>query len=92
MPALIFHKFVIRPEIHRQGPATVGTVGDQRRWNTHIPLLLHHGLYGALVVKGFLTTWFTALEQPIVTLGIEQPLFIKARLLKAVVYIGGQHK
>lgn len=37
-------------------------------------------------------TWFRALEQSIVSLSVEQPMFIKACLLKLVVNIGSEYK
>ena len=44
---------------------------------------------GFLIVVGLLVTRFRTLEQPVVALGIEQPLFVEARLLELVVDIGG---
>ena len=57
-----------------------------------IPLCFDHLPDELLIIKGLPTTGLRALEQTVIPLRIEQPLFIKTRLLKAVVYIGGQHK
>ena len=46
----------------------------------------------ALVIKGFLTARLTALEQAVIALRVKQPLFIKARLLKAVIHVGRDNK
>ena len=44
---------------------------------------------GFLVVVGLLVARFRTLEQPIVALRVEQPLFVEARLLELVVDISG---
>ena len=41
------------------------------------------------VIPGFLAAGAAALEQAVISLGIKQALFVKARLLEAVVHIGG---
>lgn len=42
--------------------------------------------------EGFLVTRHSALEQPVVPLGIKQPLFCKACFLETMVYISSQQK
>ena len=36
--------------------------------------------------------WLSALPQTVVTLGIEEPLLVKAVLLKQVIHIGGEYE
>ena len=43
----------------------------------------------SFVIKGFLTARLAALEQTVITLRIEQPLFVKSGFLKAVVHVRG---
>ena len=43
---------------------------------------------GFLIVVGLLVTRFRTLEKTIIALGIEQPLFVEASLLKLVINIG----
>ena len=108
VPACVLHKTVIGPQVHGHGLATVRAAGNEFRGNAHlqrairfhqtsvrrnaVPLRLHHLPHGFFVVKSFRTAGVTALEQPIVPLRIEQPLFDKAGLLEAVVHVGGEHK
>lgn len=57
-----------------------------------IPLLCHHASDGFLVVPGLLTAWLRALPQAVVSLGIEQPFFVKACQLELMVHIGSKDK
>ena len=54
----------------------------------HILLPCDHFTNHSFVIKGFLTARFATLEQTIIALRVEQPLFVKTRLLKAVVNVG----
>ena len=58
----------------------------------HIFLLRDHFTDHSFVLKGFLTARLTALEQAVIALRVKKPLFVKARLLKAVVNIRGDDK
>ena len=68
------------------------TAGDKLRGYFHIPLLCEHTVYRFLIVIGALMAWLRTLPQAIVPLGVEQPLFIKARKLELMVYIRCQNK
>ena len=92
IPALVLDEGVVAPQVHGHGPAADRAMRDKFRWDTHIPLLCHHAPYGFLVVPGLLTAWLRALPQAVVSLGIEQPLLIKAGQLELVVHIGGKDK
>ena len=92
VPALILHKAVVRPQVHGHRPSAVRTVRHQFGGHPHVGLLPDHAANNLLILPGFLTAGFGALEQTVVPLGIEQPLFLKARLLKAVIHVGGQDK
>jgi len=58
------------------------------RGNLHLLLAFHHFADQCFVIKGLLTAWYAALKQSVVALCIEQPLFVKSRFLKAMVYVG----
>ena len=60
--------------------------------NTHFSLLSDHAPDGFRVVPGLLAAWLRALPQSVITLGIEEPFFIKSRPLELMVHIGGQNK
>ena len=66
--------------------------GNQRRRDAHVLLLRRHPADQRLVVPGFLAARIAALKQPIIALSVEQPLFVKARLLETVIHIGGNYK
>ena len=55
-----------------------------------IALRFHHLPDELLVVKSFLAARGTALEQAVIPLRVEEPLFLKACFLEAVVHIGGE--
>ena len=57
-----------------------------------IPLCFYHLPDECLIVESLLTAWFTALEQAVIALRVEQPLFIEPCFLEAVVHIGGDYK
>ena len=58
----------------------------------HILLPFDHFADHDFVIKGLLTARLAALEQAIIALRVEQPLFIKAYFLKAVVNVCGDDK
>ena len=63
--------------------------GEKLRRYFHIFLPLHHLPNDNLVIKGFLTARLAALEQTIIALRIEQPLFVKSGFLKTVIHVRG---
>ena len=91
VPAFVFHKGIIAAEIHGHRLATVRADRQKFRWYFHILLPLDHFTDHGFVIEGLLTARLTALEQAVISLRIEQPLFIKASLLKTVVYIGSAY-
>ena len=92
IPAFILDKGIIATEIYSHWTTALWTVWNQFCWNTHIFLFLQHPTNQFLIFIRFLVTWFAALQQPIVSLGIKQPLFVKSSFLETVIYIGGNHK
>lgn len=80
MPALVFHKFIIAAQVHGQRFAAVGADGEQLGRDFHILLPLYHLPNDRFVIKSFLTARLTALEQTVIALCVEQPLFVKASL------------
>lgn len=91
VPAFVFHKGIIAAEIHGHRLATVRADRQKFRWYFHIFLPLDHFTDHGFVIESLLTARLTALEQAVISLRIEQPLFIKASLLKTVVYIGSAY-
>ena len=57
-----------------------------------IPLCAQHLAKQGFIVTVFLTAWFGALKQPVISLRVEQTLFLKPGFLEAIVYVGGQDK
>ena len=55
-------------------------------------LCFYHLPDECLIVESLLTAWFTALEQAVIALRVEQPLLVKASLLKAVINVRGDDK
>ena len=84
-PALVLHKGVVCPQVHGHGRAADGAMRNQLAGDPHILLLLQHLQDSGLVVVGLCVAGHTALPQAVVPLGVKEPLFVKARLLKAVV-------
>ena len=74
------------------GLPQMGTVWDQIPGNAHILLLLDHLPDDRFVIKCLLTAGLAALEQAVIALRIEQPLFIKTGFLKLMVHVGGQYE
>ena len=91
-PARVLHKFVVGAQIHGQGLAAVGADGQQFGGDPPLPLARHHLPDRALVVESFLATRPGTLEQAVVPLGVKEPGLVKARLLEAVVHVGGDDK
>ena len=92
MPALVFHKFIIAAEVHRQRLAAVGAGRKKPGRDLHILLPPDHFTDYGFVLEGFLTAWLTALEQAVIALRVKKALFVKASLLKAMVNIRGDDK
>ena len=61
--------------------------GQTGRRYFHIFLPRHHFPNDSFVIEGFLTARLAALEQTIITLRIEQPLFVKSGFLKTVIHV-----
>lgn len=92
IPALVLDKGVVAPQVHGHGLAADRAMRDKFCGDTHISLLCHHAPDGFLVVPGLLTAWLRALPQAVVSLGIEQPFFVKACQLELMVHIGSKDK
>ena len=108
VPAFIFHEGVVSTEIHRYVGSIVRMLRDQRRRNFHgntacrhfkDPLRIlykplgFHGLHHpGFIVNGLPVCRICALEQAVVALRIEEPLFVKACLLETVIHVGGDHE
>ena len=89
MPAFVLHKGLIGTQVDLHRAAADRTAGNQLRRDTHVLLLRYHLFDGLLVVVGLLMTGFRALEQAVVALCVEQPLFIKSCLLELMIDVGG---
>ena len=85
VPAFVFHKGIIAAEIHGHRLATVRADRQKFRWYFHIFLPLDHFTDHGFVIESLLTARLTALKQAVVALRVEKMLFVKARLLEAVV-------
>ena len=92
IPALVLYEGVVTPQVHGHGLAADRAMRDKFCGDTHISLLCNHAPDRFLVVPGLLAAWLRTLPQTIVSLGIEQPFFIKTRQLELMVYIGGKDK
>ena len=92
IPALVLHEGIIYAQVHGQGTAAARTARNQFGGDLHIPLLRSHAAHRLLIVEGFLAAGLGALPETIVSLGVEQMLFIKARQLELMVHIGGHNK
>ena len=92
MPPLVLDKGIVAAQIHRHRSATDRAVRHKLARYAHTLLLLDHLTHGFFVVVGFLAARLTALEQAVIALCVEKPLFVKARFLETVVHIGGQHE
>ena len=92
VPALVFHKGIVCPQVHRHGCTTGRAVRYQSAGDFHILLLYQHLSDHGFVVVGLLVAGLGTLPQAIVTLRVEQPTFLKPSPLEAVVYIGRQNK
>ena len=57
-----------------------------------VPLRFHHLPDECLIIESLRTARLTALEQTVIALRVEQPLFVEPCFLEAVVHIGGQDK
>ena len=101
VPALVLGKFVVAAQVHRHRSAAVRAARKELRRYRHRwrpicrrrqhtvcygeALRFDHRADGFLVVKRLLTARLTALKQAVVALRVEKTLFVKARLLEAVV-------
>ena len=66
--------------------------GNQLGRNTHVFLTIDHFADNGFVVPCLLAAGFAALKQPVIALRVNQPLFVEARLLEAVVDVRGDRK
>ena len=92
MPSLVLHKGIIRAQIHGHGGTAHRAAGHQFRRNFHLLLPGNHFFHRCFVVIGLLAAGPGTLKQPVISLGIEKPLFVKAGLLKLMIHVGGNHK
>ena len=92
MPARILHKSVITAQVYCHRPAADRAVGHKLAWHAHVVLLLDHPADDSLVVIGFLTARFAALEQAVIALCVEQTALVESGALELMVHIGGQDK
>ena len=92
VPAIIFHKGRISPQVHLHFFTTDGAMGHKLCRNFHTLLFLYHAADSFLIVICLLMAGSLALPKAVVSLGVEQPLLVKAVVLEKVVYVGGQDK
>ena len=92
VPALVLNEFIITPQIHCHRSAALRAFRYQLSGDPHILLKFDHILYDFLIVVGLIVTWLEALEKTVIALRVEDPLFVKACLLKLVVNICCYHK
>ena len=92
VPTVIFHKSVVRPQVHGHGRTANRAVRHQFGGDFHAFLLGQHLLDNGFVVIGLLVAGLGTLPQTIVTLRIEQTVFVKSGLLKLVIHIGCENK
>jgi len=92
LPACVLDKGIVGAQVHGHGSAADRTAGDKSGGNAHVCLQLHHFPHGFFVVVGFLMTGDGALPQTVIALSVKKPPFVKARLLKLVVHVGGKHE
>ena len=92
LPALILHKSIINPQIHRHRSPANRAPGDQLCGDLHVFLLGNHFPDKFLIVIRLLTAGFGALPQTIIALGVKQAALIKPGNLELMVHIGGQDK
>ena len=92
IPALILHKSMVDPQIHRHRRTANRAVRHQLRWNFHIFLLSYHLPNLRFIVIGLFVTGFGALPKAVIALCVKQPLFIKPCELKLMIHIGGNHE
>ena len=90
VPPSVLHEPAVDAEIGDHPPPASGTAGDELRGYAHVLLLGGHPAHGGLVIVRLLRAGDAALEEPIVALGVEQPLLIETGQLELVVHIGGQ--
>lgn len=92
VPAFVLHEGIIAAQVHGQRLPAVGTGRKKLGRYFHILLPLDHLPNDLLIIKGLLTARLTALEQAVIALRVEQPLFVEPCFLEAVVHIGGDYK
>lgn len=90
--AFVLDKGVVTAQVHGHGSAAHRTVRYQGRWNFHVLLFQDHFPDCFLIVIGLVMTGKRTLPQAVVSLGVKQPLFIKAGHLELMVHVGGQNK
>ena len=107
VPALILHEAVVAAEVRRQRPSAMRAVRNKLCRHGHfgrfrrskcairrncIALRSDHVLDNLPVIERLRATRLAALEQPVVSLRVEQAVLVKSGFLKAVIHIRCQDK
>src|SRR5699024_1451712 len=77
-PSVVLHKFIVGAEIHCHWSAADRAVRNQLRRDPHFFLPFYHQENGFSVVIGFLAAGPCALPQTVISLRIEETLFVKS--------------
>lgn len=89
VPSLVLDEPAVDAEIGRGRRPAVGASRYQFGRDPHVPLLRDHPPDLGLVVPCDLPAGHGALEEPVVALGVVEPLLVEARLLELVIHVGG---
>lgn len=107
VPALILHEAVVAAEVRRQRPSAMRAVRNKICRHGHFGRFRHskcairrncialrsdHVLDNLPVIERLRATRLAALEQPVVSLRVEQAVLVKSGFLKAVIHIRCQNK
>lgn len=102
VPALILHEAAVAAEVRRQRPSAMRAVRNKLCRHGHfgrfrrskcairrncIALRSDHVLDNLPVIERLRATRLAALEQPVVSLRVEQAVLVKSGFLKAVIHI-----
>ena len=79
VPALVLYEGIVAEEVHRHRLAAVRANRKKLGRDSHILLPLDHFTDHGFVIKGLLTARLTALEQAVIALRVEQPLFCQSQ-------------
>lgn len=92
IPAFILYEFIVRTQIHCHRLSAFGATRNKFGRNTHILLLGNQTAYKFFVVVGCVMARLGTLKKTVIALRVEKPLFIEARLLKAVIHVRRNYK